>query len=169
MSGNSTPPKEPAASAQDSQGEAAAHPRTPLIPAAPPGELPPPAGEPTGPPPSPPEAPPETRTKESPVEALNKQLQSLSDKIGEVERKFNARVTEVEKVKEKLAEFNFQTITVILGVLTLVAAIPLVLLHGGEISTGQVAGAIFALLFVDTVVAVIWIVLWARLNFSRHK
>ncbi len=72
--------------------------------------------------------------------------------------------SEIQTSKEKLAEFNFQTITVILGVLTLVAAIPLVVLHNETIASGTIALLILVFLAADTVLAVLWMTIWLRLN-----
>lgn len=101
--------------------------------------------------------PPEI-AKGAPPEERAQKLFEDSQKLIEQAR------SEIQSAKEKLAEFNFQTITVILGVLTLVAAIPLIVLHDYTIATGTVAKMILILLFVDTVMAGLWLALWLRLN-----
>ncbi|MCI4327791.1 MAG: hypothetical protein L3K16_09225 [Thermoplasmata archaeon] len=75
----------------------------------------------------------------------------------------------LQDLKEKLAEYNFQTITIILGVLTLVAVVPFAILHGGQVATGTLALGIFVILLVDTAMAAIWMVLWTWLNFRAPK
>jgi Zn-dependent protease with chaperone function len=87
---------------------------------------------------------------------MTREIQRLSD-----------RISDVEKVKAQLAEFNFQTVTVVLAVLTLAAAIPIALFHGAQIASGQLAWIIVGLLTLVCILASIWLVLWAWLNFCR--
>ncbi len=84
-------------------------------------------------------------------------------------QRLSERVTDVEKVRAQLAEFNFQTVTIVIAVLTLAAAIPIALFHGAQIANGQLAWVIIGLLTVDTILAGIWMLLWAWLNFSRRR
>ena len=102
---------------------------------------------------------PPTASSSTPPEA------ALSERIREV----NKQLDELRDLKGKLAEYNFQTITIILGVLTIATVVPFALLHSAQVSTSTVGDAIFAVLVADTLMAGIWMVLWCKLNFFRHS
>jgi hypothetical protein len=78
------------------------------------------------------------------------------------------RVSEAEKGKERLAEFDFQTMTVLLGILTLAVAVPFAFLYGSKVTSHALGCLITSLLVADTVLAIIWMVLWTRLNFRSR-
>lgn len=103
--------------------------------------------------------PPETRQTKPPEE----QAQRLFD---EVQKLLQSAKDEALANRRRIAEFNFQTISVLLALLTLVIAVPFVLLHGANVATGVIVDAIFALLFADSVMAGVWLYLWWRRNIS---
>jgi hypothetical protein len=92
-------------------------------------------------------------------------IKSPAEVLGEQVLEIRRDIEQLKNLKEKLAEYNFQTITIILGVLTLVAIVPFVLIHGYAIATGTIADLILGVLVLDTVMAAFWMWLWFRLNF----
>ena len=116
----------------------------------------------TGPSPSVAMAPgsPETGRTQPPEEQAQALLKDAQELLARARDEIRAN-------REHIAEFNFQTISVILGLLTLVIAIPFVLLHGANIATGVVVDGIFLLLFADSVMAAFWMYLWWKRTLGR--
>lgn len=90
--------------------------------------------------------------------------QRQAERLREMER----QLEKFEDVRERLAEYNFQSITIILGIITIVGIIPFVLIHGYQIASGTVADGILAVLIADTAMAALWMCLWWRAS-SRGR
>ncbi|MFZ0700014.1 MAG: hypothetical protein WAN74_07510 [Thermoplasmata archaeon] len=63
---------------------------------------------------------------------------------------YSQRLTAVEGQRERILEFSFQSIFVVLTILALAAGIPFAILYGAKITSGDVAYVIAAALVAST-------------------
>lgn len=70
------------------------------------------------------------------------------------------RVGDLEHERVKILEFSFQSILVVLAILTLALGVPFTILYGGHLSQGIVENVIAGALVALVVLLVGWIVVW---------
>ena len=81
---------------------------------------------------------------------------------------FDQRLTAVEGQRERILEFSFQSILVVLTILALAAGVPFAILYGTKIASGDVAYGITALLFALVLLMIQWLRLWWRVNAPKR-
>jgi uncharacterized membrane protein len=79
------------------------------------------------------------------------------------------RLTRLEDQRERILEFSFQSILVVLTILGLAVGIPFALLYGTRISSGDISYAIASLLAGLVVLMIIWLRLWWTVNVNRKR
>lgn len=75
----------------------------------------------------------------------------------------------VEAERNKILEFSFQSILVVLTILGLAAGIPFALLYGTKIAVGDVAYAITGVLAALVVLLVFYLAIWWKVNVSSKR
>jgi hypothetical protein len=75
-----------------------------------------------------------------------------------------SRLSDLEGQREKLLEFSFQSILVVLTILGLAAALPVAIFYGRSIAPGYYAVAIIVLLFAIAVMMFLWLRRWWKVN-----
>lgn len=81
---------------------------------------------------------------------------------------FDQRLTAVEGQRERILEFSFQSILVVLTILALAVGAPFAILYGTKIAGGDVAYVIAALLFALVLLMIQWLRLWWRVNAPKR-
>lgn len=106
------------------------------------------------------EPPVEKREREiSPPKAdvLQKNINSLTD-----------RVAELERFKTEQAQFVFQTVAIIITLLALTIGVPVAVVSRLQLGSTVLGEVAVGLLLGVFVILAIWLVLWYRVNFVRR-
>lgn len=76
------------------------------------------------------------------------------------------RVTALEGEKERMMEFSFQSVTILLAILGVATGVPFALLYGSRISVADISYVLAAELLALVVILLLWISRWWNKNFT---